>query len=183
MRGGPNPQYPEIPTIPSDVQQIVAGIQRWMHKMSEGFDAEQAARHVQRILIGLDELANSEELRQSLAGASSFINREQTQQLTVSLEATLEDFRSVAADAGALFRNADTSLDNDLKPVFDRLVATLDEAHRALAAATRQFRGDSPEAYRLSETLREIEAAARAVRDLTGYLERHPEALLRGKKQ
>lgn len=183
MRAGPDSPHPEIPTIPSNVQQILAGIQHWVHKLSEDFDAEEAARHVRRILKGLDELANSEELRQSLAGVNSLINREETQQLTVSLQATLKELRSAADDAGVLFRNADGSLDTDLKPVIERMAATLDEARRALAAAAFQLRGESPQVYRLTESLKEVEAAAVAVRDLMDYLQRHPEALLQGKKQ
>jgi paraquat-inducible protein B len=181
MRGGPETQLPEIPTIPSNVQRIVASIQQWAHRLSENFDADETARRVQDILKGLDELANSEDLRQSLAGASSFINRQETQELTASLEATLEEFRSAAADAAALFRAADGSLDADLKPAIERMVATLDEAKGALAAARFQLRGESPQVYRLSESLSEVEAAARAVRDLMDYLQRNPEALLQGK--
>jgi paraquat-inducible protein B len=35
--------------------------------------------------------------------------------------------------------------------------------------------------YGLTETLREVEKAARSLSTLTDYLERHPEALLGGK--
>jgi paraquat-inducible protein B len=41
---------------------------------------------------------------------------------------------------------------------------------------------NSVEVQQLGDTLREVSRAARSVRVLTDYLERHPEALLRGKK-
>jgi len=40
---------------------------------------------------------------------------------------------------------------------------------------------DSQVRYRLSTALKELATAARSVRDLADYLERHPEALLQGK--
>jgi paraquat-inducible protein B len=39
----------------------------------------------------------------------------------------------------------------------------------------------SPLRYQLGETLKEISSASRALRVLADYLERHPDALLRGK--
>jgi paraquat-inducible protein B len=42
---------------------------------------------------------------------------------------------------------------------------------------------DSPMARDLQETLRELSDAARSLRVLADYLERHPEALLRGKER
>jgi paraquat-inducible protein B len=43
------------------------------------------------------------------------------------------------------------------------------------------FSGDSHLASELNGTLREISATARSLRQLSDYLERHPESLLRGK--
>ena len=85
---------------------------------------------------------------------------------------------SDAADASSLLRN----VDSDLKPVIEKLAATLDEAEQALNAATIQLRGESAEVYQLDETLREVGAAARSMREFLDYMERNPEALLRGKK-
>jgi len=51
-----------------------------------------------------------------------------------------------------------------------------------LSLAETQLRDDSDIAYRLGMTLKEIEAAARAVRMLADQLEEQPESLLRGKQ-
>ena len=183
MRGGANPPHPEIPTIPSNVERIMANIQRWIHNLTEDFDAKELSLQVKSIIRGVDELANSEELRESLAGANRLMNKEETQQLSASLQATLAEFRSAAADAGSLLRNADASLDTDLKPLIEKIVATLDEAQGGLAAAKFQLRGESVQVYQLGETLKEVEGAARAMREFLDYLEHNPEAFLQGKKQ
>lgn len=54
---------------------------------------------------------------------------------------------------------------------------TLDRAQETLSVADE----DSPVRYELLVALREISEASRAVRDLADTLERHPEALVRGK--
>jgi paraquat-inducible protein B len=65
----------------------------------------------------------------------------------------------------------------------DTAVPTLQEARRALAGAAEVMQPDSP---LLSDTLRalnELNGAARAIRVLAEYLQRHPESLLRGKSR
>ena len=184
MRGGENAPYPEIPTIRSDIKEALANIKNWMTDFGENVDPEELADRINGILRGLDELVNSQDLRESLAGIDAIINKEDTQELTATLQATLKEFSSAASDAGSLIRNADAKLDTvELKPAIDRLVATLDEAEATLAAAKFQLRGESVQSYQLGTTLKEIEGAARAMRELLDYLERNPEALLQGKDQ
>ena len=68
---------------------------------------------------------------------------------------------------------------------------TLEDARRAIASADRAignadstlFGKDSPAPQDLRDTLQEVTRAARAVRILVDYLERHPEILLRGKPE
>jgi paraquat-inducible protein B len=183
MRGGHNPPLREIPTVPSDIERILVNVEQWITELTRDLDAEDLSLRVQRILRGLDELANSRELRDSLAGASSMINSDGMQQLGTSLEAAIGEFRSVLADASALLTNADAKLDTDMKPLIVKLSATLDEAQSVLAAAKMQLRGDSMQGYELGGALREIEAAARALREFLDYLDRNPEAILQGKKK
>ena len=70
------------------------------------------------------------------------------------------------------------------------LSAALGDARRTLAAAERTFSSASqtvaPDSALIAEvrgTLSELQRAAQSVRVLTDYLERHPEALLRGKSE
>ncbi len=184
MRGGEHAPYAEIPTVPSDIQELLAKIKNWVGDVGEEIDLREISVRINSILRGVDELVNSQDLRNTLAGVDSIVNDDDTQQLTATLQATLKEFRSAARDAGSLIRNADTKLDTvELKPVIERLVATLDEAEATLAAAKFQLRGESVQFYQLGTTLKEIEGAARAMREFLDYLERNPEAMLQGKQQ
>ena len=68
---------------------------------------------------------------------------------------------------------------------------TLEALHQAIADADRAlvnadttfFGKDSPAPQDLRDTLQEVTRAARAVRILVDYLERHPEMLIRGKPE
>lgn len=181
---GVDPPYPEIPTTPSNIQEILTRLQDWVTEIQENVDIAELSRRVNSLLKGIDELVNSKHLRQALAGVNDIVNQEATQKLTAELAATLEDLRRTAADAGVLFRSADEDIDAlaaDMRRIRERLDATLSEAEQTLATARDRFRGDSEQVYQLTETLRELERASRSLREFFDYLERNPEALLRGK--
>jgi paraquat-inducible protein B len=63
-----NPPYTEIPTIPSDIQEVVEKVQRLIADIQESVDIGELAEDVESILDGVDELVNSPDIRESLAG-------------------------------------------------------------------------------------------------------------------
>ncbi len=181
---GVDPEYPEIPTVPSGTAELVNKLQSFAADLGKNLDVEDIGARISGILKGVDEVANSEDLRNMLAGASEIINDDDTQQLTASLRASVDEIRATAADASSLMRNADGQLEilaADLKPAVGRLSSVVVEAEQTLAAAKEQMRGESTQMYQLEATLIELEAAATAVREFFDYLERNPEALLSGK--
>ena len=89
-------------------------------------------------------------------------------------------------DAASLFNTAENDIGlliADVRPALLRLNSALEEAEKMLSAASAQFDGDSPQVYQFESTLRELEGAAIAIREFFDYLERNPEALIRGKSQ
>ena len=104
------------------------------------------------------------------------IGKELTRDLA-SLGQTLED-------TSRLLSRVDTELVGVLK-------TTLDEARLAIASADRMLTNtdatlvgkDAPVQQDLRDALQEMVLAARSLRVLTDYLERHPESLIRGKSQ
>lgn len=182
---GVHPPHPEIPTIPSNVQAVLAKIRAWFEKVGKEIDLEGIADRVTNILKGLDELANSEDLRDTLAGVNELVNDESTQELAASLDATLKQLRATSAEATTMLRNTDGHIGDlaaDLRPLLADFSRTMESAEQTLEAATEQLRGESVQMYQLQATLEEVESAARALREFFDYLERNPEALLSGKK-
>ncbi|MDJ0777126.1 MAG: MlaD family protein [Gammaproteobacteria bacterium] len=198
FRGGERALYLEIPTTPSFSQEVQDRVETFFSKLDQSLDVNKVGKSLEEGLHGLSELANSEDLRQilagvnaivnsaevkqTLAGVDTLVNRKETQELTVSLEKTLAEIRAAANDASGLLQNADSQIAS-LKPTIDKVNSALGEAEAALAAARTTLRGDSKGAHELGETLREVKAAMRSLREFLDFLERNPEALIRGKQQ
>ena len=116
--------------------------------------------------------------------------------IEAKLDSILTKIDNMPLDAiGAEVKNAIASLDQTLKQT-DALIArvdaewvpegtkTMETLHQAIADADRSLLGkDAPAAQDLHDTLQELTRAARAVRVFVDYLDRHPEALIRGKKE
>jgi len=95
------------------------------------------------------------------------------EEITRSVNAVLDKVREFPFDRiGADMTRTIASLDK-----------TLAQAEGTLKTIDTMFAKDSPLSQELRDSLRELGDAARSLRVLSDYLERHPEALLRGKGQ
>jgi len=177
--------YPEIPTIRSDIQELIEKMQKWLANLRDNVDVDALARGLTDALNGLAALTTSPDLHETLAGLNALVNDKDVQELGASLVAALEDVSAAAAEATKLFQDADAGIATvatDIAPVLERLDQTLQVAEGTLEAARLQLRGDSEQVYQLQSTLKEVEGAARALSEFFDYLERNPEALIRGKQ-
>jgi paraquat-inducible protein B len=182
--GGESP-YPEIPSVPSDIQQAITRFQTLASKIEETVDLATLNRQVQSVLTGLDELVNSAELRDAIAGIAGLINDDATRRLPEAAAAALTELREAARLGAQLIDDVDgdvAALLAELAPAARRLNAALEQAERTLGALGRQAAGDSPQIYQLEATLQELEDAASAMRQFFDSLERDPRALLRGRR-
>jgi paraquat-inducible protein B len=181
---GEDPPYPEVPTIPSDVQQALERVQQFLGQLSEKVDIDRLLGDVQGIASGLNALANSDDLKQALAGASRLTNTD-VPALIESLRDTTNQLQQVLRRTGELVEHVDARVDpiaEEIVPTIRRLQSVLASGESTLQAATRQLKSDSTLALEVGATLEEVQGAARAVRVLLDYVERHPEAFLRGKE-
>jgi len=107
------------------------------------------------------------------------------------LEAIGDDLTKVLAtldqtlkDASKAVNSIDADVTPGLKSTLDGLRGTIAAADRTLNNANATFVGkDAPAQQDLRDALQEIARAARSLRVLTDYLERHPESLIRGKTE
>ena len=110
-----------------------------------------------------------EELRETLTGANALVHSEALSQSILELQALL-----------ARLRQAARSIDKESIPAFN---ATLQQLHQTLASAEKILSPNATLYLEVQRALKELSAAARSIRSLTDYLERHPEALLHGKRR
>jgi len=101
----------------------------------------------------------------------------------------MENLTTTARGAADTFNEADTTLAlvrESIEELNTSVQDTLDSAQAALTGSEevmQTFSGDSQLATEMTMTLREFSETARSLRRLSDYLERHPEALLRGKSR
>jgi paraquat-inducible protein B len=107
----------------------------------------------------------------------------------VPFEALAGDARRTLQALQGTLRNTDELVGDLREDIAPELRATLEEARSTLAGA-RSALGNAEQALTpgstlradLGETLQELTRAAQALRTLADYLERHPESLLRGRR-
>jgi paraquat-inducible protein B len=181
-----NPPYSEIPTIASNVQEMLNNLQAWFSDFREDVDLGGISKKLNDVLEALDNLARSEDIHETIAGLNRLLNDDEVRMIAGQINETLEEMRLASAAASDLFNSANEDVDMlvaDLQPSLRRLAGALDEAEQTLSAAKAQLSGDSEQAYRLGAALDEFERAARSVREFFDYMERNPEAVLRGKPE
>jgi paraquat-inducible protein B len=183
---GINPPYQEIPSVSSEIREVLASLQGWFEEFSENVDVGELGRSLQSALVGLEQLTNSEDLRKAIAGFDRLVNSDDAQSLAGDLRTTIADAR-LAVDE---FRGAVNGLQENFGPLGAELSSTLQtlddtllDGQQIINAAAGQIADDSEIAVELSRTLADLREAARALRVFLEFLERNPESLLRGKRK
>jgi paraquat-inducible protein B len=88
----------------------------------------------------------------------------------------------IAADLHTDLKDLHETLSELHAQVLPNAVDTLSALHRTLDSADRTLDPESPLQRGLAETLLESRSTLQAVRELADYLDRHPDALLRGRR-
>jgi len=94
----------------------------------------------------------------------------------IPFETIGKDLHQTLTDADGLLKTLNTQVAPEAR-------ATLVAAQEALAAANRTLQPDSALSQSTADTMRELSRTAASFRALADYLERHPEALIRGKTE
>jgi paraquat-inducible protein B len=115
--------------------------------------------------LPLEEIGNG--LRSTVQGTSRLVNAPELRKSIQALHETMEQTQQLAG-------NLNTEVASNIN-------ASLEQLQQTLAAAESVVSQDSALQYELRMTLEELQAAARAIRSMADYMDRHPEALIRGK--
>ena len=142
-RSGP---YPEIPSVPAELEAMTASVTTALTKLAA---------------LPLPELVG--DLRQTIQGIDALVTSPDTKQAVAALTQTAVRLEALIG-----------TLDQRVGPLFT-------QAQSTLAAADGLVGANAPMRYDLNALLKELTGSARSIRLFADYLERHPDALLRGK--
>jgi paraquat-inducible protein B len=151
---GDTPRFPSAPGS-SSLNDIAAKADELMNKL-DAVPLEEIGANLRKITGNLSTLMSSPELKDSLS----------------HLHSSLTSIDTILGDA---------------KPQVGPLISKLNDAAAELSATATSLRqvldSSGPnEGASLPDAIRQITEAAGSIKTLTDYLDRHPEALLRGKK-
>jgi paraquat-inducible protein B len=123
-----------------------------------------------------------EQFQTSLMKIVQKLEKVPLEQLAGDARTTVQTLDTTLKSADKLLKNLDTSVVPELNLMLKDARTTLNGANKALGEVKATMSADSPLQVDLRDTLHELGRAAQSLRILGDYLERNPEALLRGKQ-
>jgi paraquat-inducible protein B len=167
-------QYQEIPTIPSIFEKAQDAAGRIVAKL-EQIDFQELINSLESTAKGINTVVNSPELKTSLLSL---------QKAMPKVEEAIVTVRDVAKTMDENFKDLSGDLkqtSNETRAALKQAGDTMKEAESTLSNVRVLIDPDSQTFYELTKSLREVSSAARSLRQLSGYLERNPRALIFGK--
>jgi paraquat-inducible protein B len=149
-----DPSVPEIPTIPTELEQAGEKVRDVIDRISQ-LPLEDMVRSLASAADGLDHLVNKPELAHAIE----------------QLDVTLQETKALVG-----------TLDGRVQGIADRTDAALEQVRSTAAEVDSLVAPGSPLQYQLLTTLQEIESASRSLRLLADGLARQPQQLLFGKE-
>lgn len=186
--------YAEVPTIPSNLQKLT--------KTLEQLPLDELFNKLVKTVEGIERLINSPEISESFVSLKKALDSadrvfahldSSIDPLVQSIEGTSDAARSAFLQAEktfALEEGVPGELASDIRETMTSAREALTSAQNALKQTEQTlitYQGfvaeDSDLVYEINNAAREFSEAARSVRYFVDYIDRHPEALLRGKRQ
>jgi paraquat-inducible protein B len=171
-------EYEEIPTLPTDVQKLLAALAH--------FDIAGLSDKLNSVLNRLDTSLSELNVRDINAGVTNLLTSANRMVASADLSGSLASLNRTLDQARALLKRIDDHVDS----LADSATNTLGDARKTFAdlrVAIQNVSGllstDSTIPSDLRQALQELGNAGRAVADLAEFLERNPNSLLVGKKR
>ncbi len=194
----------EIPSIPTTIDILFDELSK--------VDLQKMAQGIERIVDGLDKTINDPAIGQTLAELKRMVTgfNRMIADLQAVIGPVGRNLNTTLVDVDRLVRRIDgrvdgvagsieqagngvallaQRVDGQLPPLVGDLRSAARSADHAFVAASRTLQrmdtlmaDNSPLQIELLSGLRNLSAAARSLKNFADYLERHPEALLKGKR-
>lgn len=180
----PSPHI-EFPTTPSGIQELAATVRRMIERLKD-VPLEEILEDASGTLVAIRELVSSDALKDTIAGADSLINSPDLAASISSLRSALDHFDQASQSAARMM----DAVEPEIQPLAAEVLATsrkmqaaLEDMQGAIETFEQSLAEDSELSVRTTQAMDEVQRAARSMRILAEFLERHPEALIRGKQR
>ena len=172
---GIDKRYEEIPTISSEIDEFISAAGQLPLK-------EMAAKVI-HTLDGIDRIVNSPKMSSSLDSLSGSLK--EARAMLGKVDRQIDPVLATIKESSDSFRDIvrkGEGVPDKVEKALEAALSTLHQAESTLLSAQEVASGDSTLVRQVDVTLREVSDTARSFRFLSDYLQRHPEALIQGKK-
>jgi paraquat-inducible protein B len=176
-------EYPEIPTIPTNMEQILESVTEALGKIGK-IDINKLVDSITDAGISVKQLAADPELHQAIASINRIVSDPALREAISSAKVTLGNVNKAVIVAKSAIEQTSTKIDPliaSLQKSSADLQTALVQARATMASAQLVVRPGSPITHKLDATLDNLSDASRSIHDLADYLQRNPSALIRGK--
>jgi paraquat-inducible protein B len=182
---GFNSKHPEFPTLPSAIEKLESVIRTVVNSVKDLPFREildKLASAVEAISSALDNQAlkeTPEVLRQALVNLRDLTGKlnEQLTPLTESLTQTSAEANAALADVRQIMRNRR----GEIVRLAESVESAANQAREVLSQTNEVV--SAVDAVAIDRLVQELSRAAVSIRVFADYLDRHPEALIRGKNR
>jgi len=178
-------KYPELPTLPRPLLGIAASISHVLNQV-EQLPIEQIGQHAEQSAAAFSRLINSPEIQnfvQQVSQASTSINQ-LAATINTQVPPLAKSIRTTSDQAASFITTVNRqtpAILRDVKQALSSANGALKNAEKTLSSVSHMASPQGQLNHEILTVLQQLTSAARAVRIMAEYLERHPEALLKGK--
>ena len=178
------PRYPVVPTVGTEIDELIAGIADGLKKFN-AIDLEGIAKDLRATLIAardqvaaLDVKQINDNVLDITKDIQALTGNEKLASAIDSLDASLKEINQLTAKANAGI--------DPLLADFNAVLQRADESLQKINTAAEELNGvtnpRAPVLMRFQNVLEETERASRAIKELANDLKRNPNALISGKE-
>ena len=182
---GGEPGMIELPTIPSDIDLLKANVTSVLQKIA-ALPLEQIASEALATVKSANGMVGnlnaqvqplSDDLKSTLDQATLTL-KEAHARLELRDGEPIQNLNNTLTDAQQLIDDLKTNVG----PLAKNALATLTQAQHTLLAAQNTVSPDSALYFELNRTLHDVQTMSNSIRAFADYMQRHPDALLTGKR-
>ena len=172
---GIDKKYPEIPSVPSNIEEISKTIQE--------LPIKEILAKVNSTVSGLNNLINSESTRATLKSIEQMLKETNIALKTVNVQIgpLLTNLQSTSGEIRSTVAHLDREMSGE-KGMVEISKKTMVQAEQTLVAVRQIAQENSAMGQDFGQAVEEMGKSFRSLRVLSDYLERHPESIVWGKK-
>lgn len=171
---GNDPDTPEIPTIPSETQEVKNTVTKLLDHLGK-LDIARINQGINNLLEGAGKLVDNPELAEIIHNTNMLMPeaRQLVRNVDGEVVSLSSSFRGAADTATGTLKKTDGAV-SEARNAFVGAQVTLNSANSLIKPGAQTH-------FQLVQMMKEVTAAARAVKGLANTLERDPESVLFGR--